>query len=117
MNAITVPSYALVPAAIALSLLTLCLVALTINRSSVRRSLDLSPVSKRTDRSDCAHPGCTIVHPGRGRHRADPRPDGPVTIIVAAFATGFGLITNPKGQHYDHWRLGMRCSCRCKWGI
>lgn len=81
----------------------LSLVALTVNRSSVRRSVDLSPISNRTPRSDCPVQGCTTVHPPRGRHRADPRPDGPMTIIVAAFATGFGLIPTPKGQHADYF--------------
>lgn len=101
MNIDTVADPALI--AIVLAALTLSLVALSVNRSSARRSVDLSPVSARTDRSDCPLPGCTVVHPPRGRHRADPRPDGPVTIIVAAIATGFGLITNPKGEHYDHF--------------
>lgn len=104
MNVVTVPEPALIPFAIVITALALGLAALSINRASVRRRLDLSPISRRTDRSDCAHPGCTIVHPPTRRHAEDPRPDGPITVIVAALACGFGLINNPKGQHYDHWR-------------
>lgn len=104
MNVVTVPDAALLPSAIVLAALALSLAALSINRTSVRRRLDLSPISRRTDRSDCVHPGCTVVHPRTRRHARDPRPDGPVTVIVAALACGFGLINNPKGQHYDPWR-------------
>lgn len=98
MNAtITLPNYALLAIGIVLAALALGLSALSVNRSSVRQHLDLSPISDRTDRSDCHRPGCTTVHPGTGRHRSDPRPDGPTTVIVATLACA--LRTPQRGRH------------------
>ena len=99
MQSVTVPYGLFIVAAILLTALTLYTTALTIQQASVRRSVDLSRPSPHTRRTDCPRPGCTIVHPKTGRHRADPRPDSPLQIATATLITA--LLPRPqRGQHY-----------------
>ncbi|TQL76992.1 hypothetical protein FB566_2536 [Stackebrandtia endophytica] len=86
MQSVTVPYLLLITVAVTLAVLTLTTTALTIQQSSARRAVDLSRPSPHTNRTDCPRPGCTIVHPRAGRHRADPQPDTPFKIVIATLA-------------------------------
>lgn len=102
MLSVTIPYALVIGTSATITLITLATAAFTVQRCSARRSLDLSPPSPRTPRSCCPRPWCRLVHPGNGRHRRDPRPDGAVDVFASALFCGFGLISVPKGAHYGH---------------
>ena len=99
MQSVTVPYPLMITLAVLLAVLALTTVAWAVQHTSARRSIDLSRPSPHTRRTNCPRPGCTIVHPSVGRHRADPHPDGPFTTIAATLA--LAVVLRPqRGQHY-----------------
>lgn len=102
MQSVTVPYPVIIGITIAVTILALFAAALIAHTTSVCRAQNLSHPSPLTKRSNCPRPGCQIVHPRPGRHRADPRPAGTIDVFVSAFFCGFGLFTVPKGSHYRY---------------